>query len=436
MASLTGTVPPQPIGGRAPVTPAERGESLARSLYLLAIIAVLGGMLNNTFLCFVNTRIFAVRDSYVMLGELICIGCALIVALDRKVGLYLSFSVFLGYMLVLFAFRQQFDPKPIRDILVPFAFYFAGLRLANLKLADFLVASSAILVLAFGLFEYFAVEKFLDNFNVLSYYLARGSLTLTDTFGHTRGLFISGLRPEPRTILPFLGQHRVSSVFLEPVSAGNYGVIIYAWALFRKEMRVWRWVTFACALTLIVLADARFGLYSCIVMTLLRPFFQILPRTIWLVLPFLILTLLTIYGLVSGTHGGPNDISGRLNVTAHLITQLGAGVILGAEVTDKFTADSGLAYSLTQFGLAGFVGLWALLVFAPGRTARAWNFHTMAIIYLLLLMIISNSGYSLKTAGLLWFILGTANGARPEGEGDQNPAQDLSSSPGPMRLAS
>ncbi|MET3611872.1 putative polymerase [Rhizobium aquaticum] len=436
MASLTGTVPPQPIGGRAPVTPVERGESLARSLYLLAIIAVLGGMLNNTFLCFVNTRIFAVRDSYVMLGELICIGCALIVALDRKVGLYVSFSVFLGYMLVLFAFRQQFDPKPIRDILVPFAFYFAGLRLANLRLADFLVASSAIFVLAFGVFEYFAVEKFLDNFNVLSYYLARGSLTLTDTFGHTRGLFISGLRPEPRTILPFLGQHRVSSVFLEPVSTGNYGVIIYAWALFRKEMRVWRWVTFACALALIVLADARFGLYSCIAMTLLRPFFQILPRTIWLVLPFLILTLLTIYGLVSGTHGGPNDISGRLNVTAHLITQLGAGVILGAEVTDKFTADSGLAYSLTQFGLAGFVGLWALFVFAPGKTARAWNFHSMAIIYLLLLMIISNSGYSLKTAGLLWFILGTANGARPEGEGAQNPAQDLSPNPGPMRLAS
>lgn len=433
MASLTGTVPPLPLGGRAPVTAEERGQGLARSLYLLAMIAVFGGMLNNTLLCFINTRMFAVRDSYVMLGELICIGCALIVALDRKVGLYLSFSVFLGYMLVLFAFRQQFDLKPIRDILVPFAFYFAGLRVANLRFADFLVASSAILVLAFGLFEFFALETFLDYFNVMGYYLARGSLTLTDTFGNTRGLFISGLRPEPRTILPFLGQHRVSSIFLEPVSTGNFGVIIYAWALFRKEMRL-RWVTFACALGMIVLADARFGLYSCVAMTLLRPFFQIIPRTVWLILPFLILTLLTIYGLVSGTHGGPNDISGRLNVTAHLITQLGPGVILGAESTDRFTADSGIAYSLTQFGLAGFVGLWALFVFAPGKTARAWNFHSMAIIYFLLLMIISNSGYTLKTAGLIWFILGTANGARPET--DQSPAQALSSSPGPRRAAS
>jgi putative polymerase len=434
MAGLTGTVPPLPLGGRAPVTAVERGQSLARSLYLLAIIAVFGGMLNNTFLCFVNTRLFAVRDSHVMLGELIFIGCALIVALDRKIGLYMSFGVFFAYMLVLFALRHEFDPKPVRDILVPLAFYFAGLRVANLRVADFLVASSAIIVLAFGLFEFFAVETFLDYFNVMGYYLARGSLSLTDTFGHTRGLFISGLRPEPRTIFPVLGQHRVSSIFLEPVSTGNFGVIIYAWALFRKEMRL-RWVTFACALIMIVLADARFGLYSCIVMTVLRPFFQIIPRTVWLVAPFLILTLLTIYGLVSGTHGGPNDISGRLNVTAHLITQLGAGVILGADATDRFTADSGIAYSLTQFGLLGFVGLWALFVFAPGKTAKAWNFHSMAIIYFLLLMIISNSGYTLKTAGLVWFILGTANALKAE-DWDQKPAQDLSSSPGPRSAES
>lgn len=60
----------------------------------------------------------------------------------------------------------------------------------------------------------------------------------------------------------------------------------------------------------------------------------------------------------------------------------------------------------------------------------------MAIIYFLLLMIISNSGFSLKTGGVLWFILGTANGVAPRDEADQNPAQDVSSSPGPSRLAS
>lgn len=435
MATFTGAVPPKPAGAEAPVTAEERSRRSARSLYILAMIAVIGGIVNNAILCFINTRFMAVHDSHVMMGELICIGCALIVAMDRKIGLYLGFGVFLAYMLLLFALRHQFDPKPIRDILIPFAFYFAGSRLGSPRFADTVVTTAVVIVVVMGLFEYFAVETYLNFFNVLGYYLSRGAVRLQETYGQTRGLFISGLRPEPRTILPFLGQHRVSSVFLEPVSAGNFGVIIYAWTLFRSGMRL-RWLTMAGGLFVIVMADARFGLYTCILMTLMRPFFQIIPRTVWLVLPFLALTAFALYGLSTGTHGGPNDIAGRFQVTAFLLTQLDASVVFGSEATDQFTADSGFAYTLTQFGLFGFIGLWALFVYAPAKTAKAWNFHSMAIIYFLLLLIISNSGYSLKTAGLLWFMLGTANGVLPEEDEAQSPAQDASSSPAPRSALS
>lgn len=435
MAGLSGTVPSAPIADRAPATAEERRARSMRSLYLLSVIAVIGGLVNNAFLCFVNTRVMAVHDSHVMIGELIFISCALIVALDRRIGLYLGFGVFLSYMLLLFALRHQFDPKPIRDILVPFAFYCAGSRLGNLRLADGIVTASVVIVVVVGLFEYFAVETYLDYFNVLGYYLSRGAIRIQETYGQTRGLFISGLRPEPRTILSFLGQHRVSSVFLEPVSAGNFGVIVYAWTLYRKGMRL-RWLTMAGALTVIVMADARFGLYTCILMTVLTPFYQWIAKSIWLVLPFVALAAFAIYGLSTGTHGGPNDISGRFQVTAFLLTQLSAGVVFGSEVSDQFTADSGFAYTLVQFGIFGFIGLWALFVFAPGKTARAWNFHSTAIIYFLLLLIISNSGYSLKTAGLFWFILGTANGFAGEDDTAQSPAQERSSSPGPVNALS
>lgn len=435
MAGLSGTVPSAPIADRAPVTADERRARSMRSLYLLSIVAVIGGLVNNAILCFVNTRVMAIHDSHVMIGELVFISCALIVALDRRIGLYLGFGIFLSYMLLLFALRHQFDPKPIRDILVPFAFYCAGFRLGNLRLADGIVTASVVIVVLMGMFEYFAVETFLDYFNVLGYYLSRGAVSLQDTYGHTRGLFISGLRPEPRTILPFLGQHRVSSVFLEPVSTGNFGVIVYAWALFRKNMRL-RWLTMVCALAIIVIADARFGLYTCILMTLLSPFYQWIAKSIWLVLPFVILSAFAIYGLSTGTHGGPNDIAGRFQVTAYLLTQLSAAEVFGSQASDQFTADSGFAYTLLQFGLFGFIGLWALFVFAPAKTAKAWNFHSTAIIYFLLLLIISNSGYSLKTAGLFWFILGTANGFSGDEDKAQWPAQERSSSPGPKSALS
>lgn len=421
------------LAALAPTAGRDDAERGFRSLYLLTILAVLGGLTFNAFLCFVNTRIFSVHDSHLMIGELIFISCALIVALDRKLVIYLWLGVFVCYMLLLFAMRQQFDPKPIRDILIPFAFYFAGYRLGNPRLADGLVTTSVVIVVAMGIFEYFAVETYLNFFNVIGYYLSRGAVTLHDTFGHTRGLYISGLRPEPRTILPFIGQHRVSSVFLEPVSTGNFGVIVYSWTLFRKGMR-WRWLTMAGGLFIIVMADARFGLYTCILMTLLRPFYQLTPRIIFMILPFFALAVFAAYGLSTDTHGGPNDIGGRFQVTAYLLTQLSTAVVFGSQVSTQFTADSGLAYTLVQFGIFGFIGLWALFVFAPGRTAKAWNFHATAIIYFLLLLIISNSGYSLKTAGLFWFMLGTANGFA--GEDDQSPAQDVSESPGPRSALS
>ena len=56
--------------------------------------------------------------------------------------------------------------------------------------------------------------------------------------------------------------------------------------------------------------------------------------------------------------------------------------------------------------------LWTVLAYAPAAEARAWRFHCMVMVYLLLLMLISDSFYSIKTAALLWFLLGTSNAYR------------------------
>lgn len=376
--------------------------------HALATIAILGALTFNLFLCFVNTRIMPVSESHVMMCEILLIGCAFLVAFDRRLDIYLILALFVSYMLLLFALRGVADIKSLRDVFIPVAFYFAGAKIQNVRLADRLVALSVSIVLVIALFEYFLLETYLDFFNVLGYYMARGTVSPEDTFGQTRGLFISGIRPEPRSLLPFLGQHRVSSVFLEPVSAGNFGAIIYAWALFRGGMR-FRLPVMAAALAFTVLADARFGFFTCIVMTLGLPFYRFVPKVVWLVLPFLMLAVIAAYGLTIGAEGGPNDVAGRLKVTAAILIDLDLSVVLGSTATSIFTADSGFAYTLTSFGIFGFIGLWAALIFAPLKDAKAWSFHSMIVIYLLLLMLISNSFFSIKTAALMWFILGTAD---------------------------
>lgn len=390
-------------------TPAgtDAGSTASTFHRLLIYITVLGGLTFNFALCFVNTRITPTWESYVVTSEMVLIACACLAAFDRRAGPYLFLGIFVSYMLLLFTFRGQMDAKAVRDIVIPVVFYYMGAKARDLGLADRLVAISVLIVLAFGLFEYLAVETYLDNFNVLGYYLSRGSINLGETFGQTRGLFISGLRPEPRTILSFLGQHRVASIFLEPVSTGNFGVIGYSWALFRTGMR-WRIPVAIGALSVIVLADARFGLYTCVLLTVLSPFLKYVPRMVWMVLPFIMLAGVAAYGIATGTDGGDNSLGGRLKVTAHILTTLPLDVVTGVATTDQFTADSGLAYTLTKFGIGGFVALWAALVFQPVRDRRAFVYVSMVIIYLLLLMLISNSFYSIKTGALLWFIMGTA----------------------------
>ncbi|PTM97241.1 UDP-phosphate alpha N-acetylglucosaminyltransferase [Mycoplana dimorpha] len=412
-STVPGGIPPRSgtWDGR-PVPEVEAAAPCATHVRLLAIATVIGALVFNAFLCLVNTRFMGTADRHVILTEMAIVGCAFLAAMTRKPALYVFVAVFVSYMLMLFMLRGQVNPKAVRDILVPLAFYFMAIRLADIRLADRLVLASALIVVGFGFFEYLALDTFLDYFNVIGYYLARGTVTLDQVFGQTKGLFISGQRPEPRTILPFLGQHRVSSVFLEPVSMGNFAVIVYAWALFRGRDFAGRWLAVALAFTVIALADARFGLYTCVVITLLYPFYRFLPRIVWTVLPFFLLAVLASWGITSLSEGGPNDLAGRFAVTAHILTRLDLSVVLGIGTTDQFTADSGLAYSLTAFGIFGFVALWTVFVHAPLAEARAWLFHSMMIVYLLLLMLISDSFYSIKTAALMWFLVGTAGACR------------------------
>ena len=66
----------------------EADRSAAHSaLRFLAISSVMGGLGFNFLLCFVNTRVMGIRDSHVMLMELMIIGAAFLVAADRRAAI-------------------------------------------------------------------------------------------------------------------------------------------------------------------------------------------------------------------------------------------------------------------------------------------------------------------------------------------------------------
>lgn len=373
------------------------------------LVVLIGALTFNAGLCFVNTNLFGVTDTMVMGMEGVLLTFAFCFAMGRNLSLYLVLAVFMSYAMFLMALRPLIDPKAVRDFLIPIAFYALGRRSPDPWLADRAALLSGVIVVAMGLFEFLALDAYVQYFNIIRYYVARGTVAPTDVSSDSGALFQSGMRPDARALLPFLGPHRASSVFLEPVSTGNFGAILFLWALYRKDMR-FRWALALMGVTSIILADARFGAYVSIAATGVFMVSGRVPRALFVGLPFAILAVLAVYGLTTAEKTWTNDIGGRMLWTAMLITSLDVTAVFGLSPDKPFLSDSGYAYTLNQIGLLGFAGLWTLFILMPEETRRAWRFKAACATYVCLLMLISDSLYSIKTAALFWFLLGVSGG--------------------------
>jgi putative polymerase len=69
--------------------------------------------------------------------------------------------------------------------------------------------------------------------------------------------------------------------------------------------------------------------------------------------------------------------------------------------------DMGYAYVLSRFGALPVIGLLLLLFLMPCTSERAQRFRAMLVLYLFSSLAISGTSvFALKTAGLMWFLLG------------------------------
>ena len=385
-----------------------------------ALGILVGALVFNAALCFLNTAGFPVSSGTVIGVEVLLLFLTLAFALDGRAGPWLVIGGLVAYVLLILALRGSSDVKIARDYLIPVAFYNLGLRADDPREADRAALASGLIVVVMGVFEYAAFDVYERLFNIVGYYIARGSMLPSEVNEYTGTLFASGIRGNGRTLLPFLGPHRASSVFLEPVSAGNFGAILFAWALYRPAMRG-RALLFACAAVSIVLADARFGAYVCVAVAGAMLVGYRLPRLLWIALPFAILLGLAVYGFESAQVRWEDDMAGRVLWSARLVTSLPAEAVLGLGTGMGFLADSGYANTLYDIGAVGIVSVWVLFILMPSRNPAAWRLRCGIATYLCLLMVVSVSAFTIKTAALLWFVLGAADAAAPE-EAEAEPA--------------
>jgi putative polymerase len=362
----------------------------------------------NFVLCFVNTNVLRIGSGAVILAELALIGAALVTIIARSREVLVLLGIWIAYGILLCALHGTFDPKPIRDMMIPIIFYFAGREAGSAEIGDRLVTFAVVTVLAIGLFEYFFLPLYVRIFDILGYYVSRGTVQASSAEMSSDRLFISGMRYEGRTLLPFLGEHRVSSVFLEPVSVGNFGAICFAWVTLRYWRRPLTLVLRLLPVVAIcVFADARFGLFvslAGVAVIALARFIGWMPV---LLAPFIIALTLACVGFAFPDTPWDNTLPGRLLLCGQMLAGLTPGELFAIDRVDRFTSDSGYTYTFTQIGLVGFAALWTAFVIAPCRDLQAWRYRIFVALYVVLLLTISNSIYSIKTGGLLWYLLGT-----------------------------
>lgn len=385
------------------------------SLRALAASVVAASVVYLALLCFANTNVIRVNNAMVAIADAAIVVAALGLAFNRYAR---TLTLIALALVAFFCLQRLFTPelaiKPVRDILAAVAFLFLGKAYGDPKYAQNAILGIGAVVVVVGLWEYLHLPSYVQAFNVRDFYIARG-VTDPDVIG-SGDLFTSAMRPFDRTLLPFLGQHRVSSVFLEPVSMGNFGAIVAAWALSRGSAPLREAVApLLIAAFAIIIADARFAAGAVALFLVARLVPLAATKALILIMPLVAIAILIAMGAAFDPHG--DTLVSRFAHSGQAIAALTLPELLGADADGVYsTEDSGYYYVLKSFGAPFALALWVGFAFLSAPSADAARLKFFIAIYACLLLCVSSASlFALKTAGLAWFLLGASIAAAPRG---------------------
>lgn len=380
-----------------------------RRINIPAVILT-GCVVFNFFLCLVHTNLSLFSSSWIIGCEIILVGSAFVFSI-REIDKYkIYWLCILAAQLLLFLFasaaKEEILAKSFRDILLMPVFVMLGLSSVKLNMTKF-----AIMLLSFttiiALWETAFTQTFLQIFNFRDYFIAKG--TLDEDFLLPLNTFASGVRPDGRFILDIPNLHRISSVFLEPVSLGFFSFIVglYAISVSKYISRVSYIFVLAICFLLLWLSDARMAV-GCLILSFVFKsiFIKMDHRFSFLIFPTaLILSLLVEWGNVLTKAG--EGLGARLHSTMILLSETNLEKMAGLEGYEYFTVDSALGELLHNFGILGFLLFWLPPLFFVryvSPPARAYIFGIS--IYIACAFMLSSAIFTIKTAALLWFFYG------------------------------
>lgn len=397
-----------------------RAYAASPDLSWLAGLIIIAAITFNALLCFVNTHLTPISNAYVVGSEAIIITITILACyrfIDPKYAVIITtiivYTTVLAFLRALTSPDEGINVKVARDFLIPVIFFLLGKCTDNIKAADTIVYIVTAVILFFAVFEYASIDSFLKVFSITDYYVARGTLDAADpSLQWAQGLMMSGMRPpdQGRELLNFLGGHRVSSLFLEPIGLGNFGCLVVFWGVARSMLvGRWRLWSIAAGIALIILSDSRFNASFLAVGILVLLVSPRITTPMVVVMPFVVMAVL----YIAAASVPPQDLflqglslKDRVLYSGGVLLKFDLLNWLGVQGSGGQIFDSGYAYVISNVGLLGFTAFWLWFMTLSGRSRAFYAFRNTAAVYFAALLCISASQFTIKTAALMWFLMG------------------------------
>ncbi len=388
---------------------------------LLPAGIVAAAVLFNFALAIVNQHIRPLSSLDVIAAELLIVAAAHALCLSRFRPEMASWYALLWFLILVgfarWLWLADIDPKSIRDVIIIPTFICLGIACGSRSLNRIVLTIHAVVFL-FMIFEAVLPQQFAALVGIKSYYINTRGFSEASFWNGDSDLFVSATRPGERYFVSSLGLHRLSSIFLEPVSLGNYCVIVTAFVCARFRTLTRPTLIFLAVSNVILLigCDGRLAVATSALILASMAAPRILTPLSLLYLPAAVAFAFFVhFGL--GYEVGPDNFSGRIALTAELLSRHGLADFFGVAKSLPFrAADSGIVYMIAKQSIFGLLVIWASVIFAGANdTAEQIRYRQATALYLALTMIVSYSFFSIKTAALLWFIFGAVQGQRSVG---------------------
>lgn len=391
---------------KAPPLPLSPAVSAIAALLLVLAVGFNGllGMVNATITPLSGLHVAATEMLIAGVGTLLCL--LYFRQVNRMWPAFLFLGAFAVVFLVMAAFNQNFFIKAIRDIyMIPLFFLLGGL-IRERALVTALVWLTG-LTLAVLLLEWFWTDGYVALFHPSSYYENTRGIP-PQVFNKT-GLFNNALGFEGRFTFGVFDTHRLSSIFLEQVSLGNFCAFLsLSLCAFWGKMKAWQKIMTALTIALILLTNESRSATALSVLFLAGYF--IFPRLPAFSALFYFPLILTSAWLLfyDPNYNFADTVTGRIAHTMALLSEVGLrDAFLGNSDKIAVTADSGYTYALYSQTIFGVIALWLMVSLSipqddPGARRYA---HGLAL-YIFFNLLIGPGVYSLKIAAPLWVIAG------------------------------